>query len=198
MSLTYTLDDWFGARVTAPGTGILRNDEMDDFSSKPGVPNMYGLVEGLNNAIAPHKRPLSSMTPTIGTRDGKLAMVVGTPGGSHIPIGVLEVMRNVIDYDMNIADAVDGPRIHEQWLPDQVKYEKRALSPDTLALLAGKGHKLVEMGYHNQIAAIQVGVPQTPEQTTDTTPIGAPAAAMGKLLFGVIDARLPTGTARGF
>ena len=198
VSLTYTLNDWFGARVTAPGTGILLNDEMDDFSSKPGVPNMYGLVEGLNNAIAPHKRPLSSMTPTIVTRDGKLAMVVGTPGGSHIPTGVLQVMRNVIDYDMNIADAVDAPRIHEQWLPDQVEYEKHALSPDTLALLAGKGHKLVEMGYHNQIAAIQVGVPQTPAQTTDTTPIGAPAVATGKRLFGVIDPRLPTGTARGF
>ena len=126
VSLTYTLNDWFGARVTAPGTGILLNDEMDDFSSKPGVPNMFGLVEGENNAIAPHKRPLSSMSPTIVTHDGKLAMVVGTPGGSHIPTGVLQVMRNVIDYDMNIADAVDAPRIHEQWLPDHVEIDRAA------------------------------------------------------------------------
>ena len=197
VSLTYTLNDWFGARVTAPGTGILLNDEMDDFSSKPGVPNMFGLVEGVNNAIAPHKRPLSSMTPTIVTHAGKLAIVLGTPGGSHIPTGVLQVIRNVIDYDMNIADAVDAPRIHEQWLPDQVEYERHALSPDTMALLAAKGHKVVEMGYHNQIAAIQVGTPKQAAQTTDTTPIGAPAAAVGGRLFGVIDPRLPTGSAEG-
>ena len=198
VSLTYTLNDWFGARVTAPGTGILLNDEMDDFSSKPGVPNMFGLVEGENNAIAPHKRPLSSMSPTIVTHDGKLAMVVGTPGGSHIPTGVLQVMRNVIDYDMNIADAVDAPRIHEQWLPDHVEIERHALSPDTIALLEAKGHTLVEMGYENQIAAIQVGAPKATGQTTDTTPIGAPAAATGGRLFGVIDPRLPTGSAEGF
>ena len=202
VSLTYTLNDWFGARVMAPGTGILLNDEMDDFSSRPGAANMYGLVEGVNNAIAPHKRPLSSMTPTIVTRDGKLAMVLGTPGGSHIPTGVLQVMRNVIDYDMNIADAVDEPRIHEQWLPDQVEFEKHALSPDTMALLAAKGHKLVEMDYQNQIAAIQVGgqidAPKTGPQARATSPIGAPLAATGERLYGVIDPRLPTGSAEGF
>ncbi|WP_295636310.1 gamma-glutamyltransferase [Novosphingobium sp.] len=198
VSLTYTLNDWFGARLTAPGTGILLNDEMDDFSSKPGVPNMFGLVEGANNAIAPHKRPLSSMTPTIVTKDGKLALVVGTPGGSHIPTGVLQVIRNVIDYDMPISDAVDAPRIHEQWLPDEVAYETYALSPDTIALLVAKGHKLVPMGYQNQIAAIAVGDRHTSSQTDNAEPIGPPKTGSGARLFGVIDPRLPTGSAEGF
>jgi gamma-glutamyltranspeptidase/glutathione hydrolase len=197
VSLTYTLNDWFGARVTAPGTGILLNDEMDDFSSKPGSPNMYGLVEGTNNAIAPHKRPLSSMTPTIVTRDGNLAMVIGTPGGSHIPTGVLQVMRNVIDYDMNIADAVDSPRIHAQWLPDQIAFEQNALSPDTMALLAAKGHMLVEMDYENQIAAIQIGAPKVGAGST-RTPMGAPLAATDERIYGAIDPRYPTGSAAGF
>ncbi|GAC1575901.1 MAG: gamma-glutamyltransferase [Novosphingobium sp.] len=198
VSLTFTLNDWFGARVMAPGTGVLLNDEMDDFSSRPGAANMYGLVEGVNNAIAPHKRPLSSMTPTIVTRDGKLAMVVGTPGGSHIPTGVLQVMRNVIDYDMNLADAVNAPRIHEQWLPDQIEVEKQALSPDTMSLLIAKGHKLVEMDYENQIAAIQVGAPNTGPLAKPPSPIGAPLAATGERLYGVIDPRFPTGSAEGF
>lgn len=200
VSLTYTLNDWFGARVMAPGTGVLLNDEMDDFSSKPGVPNMYGLVEGANNAIAPRKRPLSSMTPTIVTYDGKLAMVVGTPGGSHIPTGVLQVIRNVIDYGMNISEAVYAPRIHEQWLPDEVYYEKFALSPDTMALLTAKGHKLVEMGYHNQVAAILVGEPQKEAKTpTDGNPISAPPISNApETLYGSIDPRLPTGSAEGY
>ena len=133
VSLTYTLNDWFGARVTAAGTGILLNDEMDDFSAKPGAPNMFGLVEGVNNAIAPGKRPLSSMSPTIITKDGKLMMVVGTPGGSHIPTGVLQVMINVLDHGMTITEAVNAPRIHAQWLPDVVYYERNALSADTAA-----------------------------------------------------------------
>ena len=200
VSLTYTLNDWFGARLVAPGTGILLNDEMDDFSSKPGVPNMFGLVEGKNNQVEPGKRPLSSMTPTIVTHEGKLAMVVGTPGGSHIPTGVLQVIRNVVDYGMNIAEAVDAPRIHEQWLPDEVYYEPFALSPDTMAALAAKGHKLVEMGYHNQVAAILVGDPPQVGSEGDTGPIGAPAATSTNRprLYGVIDPRLPTGTAQGY
>ena len=200
VSLTYTLNDWFGTRLVAPGTGILLNDEMDDFSSKPGVPNMFGLVEGKNNQVEPGKRPLSSMTPTIVTHEGQLAMVVGTPGGSHIPTGVLQVIRNVVDYGMNIAEAVDAPRIHEQWLPDEVYYEPFALSPDTMAALAAKGHKLVEMGYHNQVAAILVGEPPKVATEGDTAPIGAPKAisASHPRLYGVIDPRLPTGTAEGY
>jgi gamma-glutamyltranspeptidase / glutathione hydrolase len=191
VSLTYTLNDWFGARVTAEGTGILLNDEMDDFSAKPGSPNMYGLVEGTNNAIAPGKRPLSSMTPTIVTRDGKLAMVIGTPGGSHIPTGVLQVMMNVIDYDMTLTEAVDAPRIHAQWLPDVIFYEKDSLSADTMAVLAAKGHKLEQMDYWNQIAAILVGGPSLKIK---------PNAATGNhaRYFGAIDPRLPMGNAQGY
>ena len=187
VSLTYTLNDWFGARVTAPGTGILLNDEMDDFSSKPGVPNMFGLVEGANNAIAPGKRPLSSMSPTIVTKDDKLFMVVGTPGGSHIPTGVLQVMVNVIDHRMSITEAVDAPRIHAQWLPDVIYYEPNALSADTMAALSARGHKLEVMDYQNQIAAILVGSPA----------VGKPPRGKDRL-YGAIDPRLPVGSVAGY
>ena len=161
---------------------------------------MFGLVEGENNAIAPGKRPLSSMTPTILTHNGKLAMVVGTPGGSHIPTGVLQVIRNVVDYNMNLAEAVDAPRIHAQWLPDEAYYEDFALSPDTLALLTAKGHKMVPMTYQNQIAAILLVDPPAGSVTRDAAPIGAPAAAYftQRRLHGVIDPRLPTGLAVGY
>ena len=191
VSLTYTINDWFGARVTAPGTGILLNNEMDDFSAKPGFPNMYGLVEGSNNAIAPGKRPLSSMSPTIVTRNGQLTMVLGTPGGSHIPTGVLQVLVNLIDYDMTLTEAIDAPRIHAQWLPDVIYYEKDALSADTMAVLTAKGHKLEAMSYWNQIAAILVGGPALNTK---------PNAATGNKarLFGAIDPRLPVGNALGY
>ena len=191
VSLTYTLNDWFGARVTAEGTGILLNDEMDDFSAKPGFPNMYGLVEGANNAIAPGKRPLSSMTPTIVTKDGQLVLVIGTPGGSHIPTGVLQVMMGVIDYGMTLTEAVDAPRIHAQWLPDVIYYEKDALSADTMAVLSAKGHKLEQMTYWNQIAAILVGGPALNVK---------PNAATGNKAryYGAIDPRLPMGNALGY
>ena len=187
VSLTYTLNDWFGARVTAPETGILLTDEMDDFSSKPGSPNMYGLVEGVNNAIVPGKRPLSSMTPTIVTKDGKLSMVLGTPGGSHIPTGVLQVMINMIDHGMTVTEAVNAPRIHAQWLPDVIYYEPRALSAETMAALAGYGHKLEQMDYWNQIAVILVGSPA----------IGAPPLGADRL-YGAIDPRLPMGEVAGY
>ncbi|OYU71386.1 MAG: gamma-glutamyltransferase [Alphaproteobacteria bacterium PA2] len=187
VSLTYTLNDWFGARVTAPGTGILLNDEMDDFSSKPGEPNMYGLVEGVNNAIAPGKRPLSSMSPTIVTKDGKLAMVLGTPGGSHIPTGVLQVMINMIDHGMTVTEAVNAPRIHAQWLPDVIYYEPGSLSADTMSVLASFGHKLEPMDYWNQIAAIYVGGPA----------IGSPPLGDDRL-YGAIDPRLPVGDVAGY
>ena len=187
VSLTYTLNDWFGARVTPAGTGILLNDEMDDFSSKPGVPNMFGLVEGVNNAIAPGKRPLSSMTPTIVSKDGKLVMVVGTPGGSHIPTGVLQVFLNVVDHRMTITEAVDAPRIHAQWLPDVLYHETNALSADTIASLVARGHKLEPMGYENQIAVILVGGP-----AVDKAPFGRDK------LYGAIDPRLPMGSVAGY
>src|SRR5437762_12862223 len=137
VSVTYTLNDWFGAKVTAAKTGVLLNDEMDDFTAKAGVPNLYGLVQGEANAIAPGKRPLSSMSPTIVTRDGKPVMVVGTPGGSRIITAVLETIVNAIDYDMNAQEAVDMPRFHQQWLPELTNLETYALSPDTRKILEG-------------------------------------------------------------
>ena len=191
VSLTYTLNDWFGARVTAAGTGVLLNDEMDDFSAKPGASNMFGLVEGSNNAVAPGKRPLSSMSPTILTKDGQLLMVIGTPGGSHIPTGVLQVLMGVIDYDMTLSEAIDAPRIHAQWLPDVIYYEKDALSADTMAVLSAKGHSLELMPYWNQVAAILVGGPSLK---------AVPNAATGNRarLYGAIDPRLPVGNALGY
>ena len=187
VSLTYTLNDWFGARVVAPGTGVLLNDEMDDFSAKPGAANMFGLVEGANNAIAPGKRPLSSMAPTILTYNGQLAMVIGTPGGSHIPTAVLQVISNVVDHGMTITEATEAPRIHAQWLPDTIFYEKDALSADTIAALKAKGHTLTPMEYWNQIAAILVGGPG----------LGKPRAGADKL-YGAIDPREAVGSVEGY
>jgi gamma-glutamyltranspeptidase/glutathione hydrolase len=140
VSNTYTLNDSYGAGVTARGTGILLNNEMDDFTSKPGVPNDYGLVQGEANAIAPRKRPLSSMTPTIVLQDGKPLLVVGSPGGPTIINTVLQVIVNVIDFGMDVQQAVDAPRVHHQWLPDEVNWEALGLSPDTRALLEKRGH----------------------------------------------------------
>ena len=191
VSLTYTLNDWFGARVTAAGTGILLNDEMDDFSAKPGAANMYGLVEGANNAIAPGKRPLSSMSPTIVTHNGQLSMVLGTPGGSHIPTGVLQVMMGMIDYGMTLSEAINAPRIHAQWLPDVIYYEKDALSADTMAVLSAKGHKLEQMPYWNQVAAILAGGPSLKTKPN-------PATGNRARLYGAIDPRLPVGNAQGY
>jgi gamma-glutamyltranspeptidase / glutathione hydrolase len=187
VSLTYTLNDWFGAHVTPAGTGILLNDEMDDFSAKPGAPNMFGLVEGPNNAVAPGKRPLSSMTPTIVTKDGQLSMVVGTPGGSRIPSAVIETISNMIDYGMTVTEAVDAPRVHHQWLPDEVGYERFGLSEDTIAKLQAMGHKVVPIDYGNQVAAILVGAPA----------IGAKPLGHDRL-YGAIDPRLNVGDVEGY
>src|SRR5204862_87810 len=131
VSVTYTLNDWFGAKVTAAKTGVLLNDEMDDFTAKLGVPNLYGLVQGQANSIIPGKRPLSSMSPTIVSRDGKPVLVIGTPGGSRIITVVVHCILNVIDYGMNIQEAIDAPRFHQQWLPETTNVEPFALSPDT-------------------------------------------------------------------
>ena len=142
VAVTYTLNGSFGAGVVADGTGILLNNEMDDFTQKPGVPNLYGLVQGEANAIQPKKTPLSSMSPTVIAKDGKPFMVIGSPGGSRIITITLEAIINVIDHGMNIQEAIDAPRIHHQWLPDTVYVEQDGLSPDTLKLLAGMGYKL--------------------------------------------------------
>ncbi len=146
VAVTTTINDWFGSRVTAKGLGFLLNDEMDDFSSKPGVPNGDGLIQGMANAIGPGKRPLSSMTPTIVTRDGKVVMVLGSPGSSKIITTVANVLMGVVDYGMNIQEAVNAPRFHNQWLPDVVNVEKW-FSPDTLNILRQMGYN-IEVGLH--------------------------------------------------
>jgi gamma-glutamyltranspeptidase / glutathione hydrolase len=138
---TYTLNFSYGLGLVAEGTGILLNNELDDFAAKPGVPNAYGLVGGDANAPGPRKRPLSSMSPTIVLKDGRVFLVTGTPGGSRIITTVLQVMSNVIDHGMNVAEATIEPRIHHQWLPDQVVAE-RGFSPDTIRLLASLGHSV--------------------------------------------------------
>jgi gamma-glutamyltranspeptidase/glutathione hydrolase len=147
VAVTYTLNDAYGSGVTVPGAGFLLNDEMDDFAAKPGTPNMFELVQGEANAIAPGKRPLSSMVPTIIVKDGKPFLILGAPGGPVIITAVLQVILNVIDFGMNVQDAVDFPRVHQQWKPGRLDMEK-GVSPDTIALLQ-------RMGY-----AVQVGNPQ--------------------------------------
>ena len=142
VSTTYTINFSYGTGIVAAGTGILLNNEMDDFSAKPGVPNAYGLIGGDANAVAPRKRPLSSMTPTIVLKDGKPFLITGSPGGSRIITTTLQVIMNVIDHGMNIAEATVAPRIHHQWLPDEIRVEE-GLSPDTVALLEAMGHKVV-------------------------------------------------------
>jgi gamma-glutamyltranspeptidase/glutathione hydrolase len=146
VAVTTTLNDLFGSRVTAEGLGFLLNDEMDDFTSKPGTPNMFGLLQGEANAIAPGKRPLSAMAPTIVLKDGRLFMVLGSRGGPRIITAVAEVLVSVIDYGMNIQQAVDAPRFHHQWMPDVLRVEKDGLSPAVGNRLAAMGHK-IEEGY---------------------------------------------------
>jgi gamma-glutamyltranspeptidase/glutathione hydrolase len=141
VGVTYTLNNGYGAAVTVPGAGFLLNDEMDDFAAKPNTPNMFGLVQGERNSIAPGKRPLSSMTPTILLKDNKPYLVLGAPGGSTIITAVLQVIENDVDFGMNIQDAVDFPRIHDQWKPDRLEFEKD-VSPDTLHLLANMGYPI--------------------------------------------------------
>jgi gamma-glutamyltranspeptidase/glutathione hydrolase len=146
VSVTTTLNDAFGSRVTAEGLGFLLNDEMDDFAAKQGVPNIYGLIQGPANAIGPGKRPLSAMTPTIVLRkdapkDSQLFLVLGSPGGPTIITTVANILIGVVDFSLDIEEAVNAPRFHHQWLPDQILVEDR-LSPDTMNILRSKGHKL--------------------------------------------------------
>jgi len=156
---TYTLNFGFGTGIVAAGTGILLNNEMDDFSAKPGVPNAYGLIGGEANAVAPGKRPLSSMTPTLVLEDGRVVLATGSPGGSRIITTTAQVIMNVIDHHMNVAAAVAAPRIHHQWLPDELRVE-RGVSSDTLDLLAARGHHVVikrPMGSANSVRRTATG-----------------------------------------
>ena len=187
VSLTYTLNDWFGARVVASGTGVLMNDEMDDFTASPGRINSYGIVPGEANAIAPGKIPLSSMSPTIITKDGKVALVLGTPGGRRIITTVLQTILNVVDYQMNIQEAVDAPRLHHQWFPDVTNTEPRALSPDTRKILEGMGYRFDDSLPANHVAAIMVGAP-----SLDGKPVGK------NRFYGANDPRRGTGLAAGY
>lgn len=191
VAVTYTLNGSFGAGVVAPGTGILLNNEMDDFTQKPGVPNLYGLVQGEANAIAPKKTPLSSMSPTIVSKDGKPFMVIGSPGGSRIITITLEAIINVIDHGMNIQEAIDAPRVHHQWLPDTVYVEANGLSPDTQKILAGMGYKLDMAGAGKtwgQAAGILVGGGSLSEIEKGG----------GARLNGAIDSRAAAGMAVGY
>jgi len=153
-SMTYTLNGGYGSKVTATGLGFLLNNEMDDFTAKPGEANMFGLVQGEANAIAPHKTPLSAMTPTIVLKDGKPFLALGSPGGPTIINSVLEVMVNVIDFNMNVQDAVNWPRFHHQNLPDDVRVEP-GYSPDTVAILEKNGYTVRRVGAQGEVAAIR-------------------------------------------
>jgi gamma-glutamyltranspeptidase / glutathione hydrolase len=146
VAVTTTINDWFGSRVTADGLGFLMNDEMDDFSAKPGAPNSDGLIQGAANAIGPGKRPLSSMTPTIVVHGGKLVLVLGTPGSSKIITTVANVLMGVVDYKMNIQEAVNASRFHHQWMPDVLNVEQW-FSPDTVQVLQKMGYH-VDVGLH--------------------------------------------------
>ncbi|HYC71878.1 MAG TPA: gamma-glutamyltransferase [Opitutaceae bacterium] len=141
---TFTLNGAYGSGVTIPGTGILMNNQMDDFTARPGTPNMFGLIQGEANAIVPGKRPLSSMTPTLVFKDGRLFLATGSPGGPTIINTVLQVITNVIDHEMPVMTAVEAPRVHHQWMPDVLTYERFGLSADTAALLRSRGHDLLE------------------------------------------------------
>ncbi|MEO5688565.1 MAG: gamma-glutamyltransferase [Burkholderiaceae bacterium] len=176
VSVTYTLNTNFGSGIVASGTGILLNNEMDDFAAKPGVANAYGLVGGDANSVEPMKRPLSSMSPTLVLKDGKPWLATGSPGGARIITTTLQVLVNMIDFGMNPAEAGSAVRFHDQWLPDELRIE-RGLSADTIALLRGMGHNVVERQAMGDT------------QTIEITPTG---------FDGYADQRDPNGAARGF
>lgn len=158
VSNTYTLNGWFGSGVVAKGTGVLLNNEMDDFTSKPGEPNMFGAIQSERNAIAPRKRPLSSMTPTFVLRpDGSLYFAIGSPGGTTITNTVLQIISNVIDHGINLQEAIDSPRIHHQWRPDEIKEEPVGLSADTRRGLEARGHRFAtKLEYMSDAQGIMV------------------------------------------
>ncbi|CAN5203184.1 gamma-glutamyltransferase [soil metagenome] len=199
VSVTYTINALFGAKVIAGDTGFFLNDEMDDFTTKPGAANLFGLVQGSKNAIAPGKRPLSSMSPTIVTKDGETVMVLGSPGGSRIITIVVEVISNVVDYGMDIQEAVNAPRIHHQWLPDQISAEPYALSPDTKKILTEMGHKIVEQTPWGAAEAILIGPAKGGPGSVLSS--GNDAVTTGQTVekrhFGGHDDRRPAGSAIG-
>ncbi|WP_404986164.1 gamma-glutamyltransferase [Caballeronia sp. LZ034LL] len=168
VSNTYTINGYFGSGVVAEGTGIVLNDEMDDFASKPGVPNMFGVVGSDANSIAPKKRPLSSMTPTILTKDDKVAMVIGTPGGSRIFTSIFQVLSNVYDFNMPLPEAVGATRFHHQLLPPNTIFQEpfHQLDPEVIKQLEAKGYTFQMQGFNGDIQAIRVDG-DTPEAMSD-------------------------------
>ena len=200
IAVTTTINAYFGAKVIAGDTGFFLNDEMDDFTIKPGAANLFGLVQGVKNAIAPGKRPLSSMSPTIVIDKGKPYMVLGSPGGSRIISIVAEVIIDVLDYGMNIEEAVDAPRIHHQWLPDQIAAEPFALSPDTVSILSGRGYKVVTQTPWGAAEAILIGPDPDPNTSEATSGNDATRAARPQpgIRYGGHDDRRPAGAAVGY
>jgi gamma-glutamyltranspeptidase/glutathione hydrolase len=189
VAVTFTINDDFGAKVIAGNTGFFLNDEMDDFTSKPGKPNYFNLVQGKANAIAPGKRPLSSMTPTIVLKQGKPVLVLGSPGGARITTTVLEIIVNVIDHGMTLQEAVDAPRIHHQWLPDTLAAEPFALSADTVSNLTKMGYRVVPLevwGAGNAAEAIGIA----PLDPASAKALGFPRPGV---FYGASDSRAPAG-----
>jgi len=156
VSTTTTLNGSYGNGQVVAGAGFLLNNEMDDFSAKPGVPNMFGLIGGSANEIQPRKRMLSSMTPTIVTKDGKTFLVLGSPGGSRIITTVLQVVMNVVDHGMDVQEAVDAPRFHHQWIPDEIRIERRGFPADVVRALEGRGHTVVALADMGDVHAIMI------------------------------------------
>jgi gamma-glutamyltranspeptidase/glutathione hydrolase len=200
VSVTYTINAFFGAKVIAGDTGFFLNDEMDDFTTKPGAANLFGLVQGKKNAIAPGKRPLSSMSPTIVTKNGRTFMVLGSPGGARIISIAVEVILDVIDYGMTIQEAVNSPRVHHQWLPDEIFVEPFALSPDTRKILAEMGYKITQQSPWGAAEAILIGQerPAVSGQASSGNDAMAGGNAEPGMLYGANDDRRPSGAAVGY
>jgi gamma-glutamyltranspeptidase/glutathione hydrolase len=156
VSITYTINDYYGSAAAVSGAGFLLNNEMDDFAIKPGVPNLYGLLGGDANAVEPYKRPLSSMSPTIVLKDGQVYLVLGSPGGSRIITTVMQVLLNVVSHGMTIREAVDAPRVHLQWIPDELRIEKNGLNADTVEKLTAMGYKVQVRANMGDVNAIMV------------------------------------------
>jgi gamma-glutamyltranspeptidase/glutathione hydrolase len=178
VALTYTLEDGYGSKIVVPGAGFLLNNEMGDFNAGPGLTDATGLIGTEPNLAAPGKRMLSNMTPTILVKGGRPFLVIGSPGGRTIPSTVLLTILNVVDFGMNVQEAIDAPRLHHQWLPDEIRYERNGFSRDTLAILAGRGHKLVEVERQGAAEGILVNLREA-------------------LLEGGFDRRAPDGAAIG-
>jgi gamma-glutamyltranspeptidase/glutathione hydrolase len=177
-ALTYTLEEGYGSKIVVPGAGFLLNNEMGDFNAGPGLTDATGLIGTEPNLAAPGRRMLSNMAPTILVRDGLPVFVVGSPGGRTIPGAVIQTIVNVVDFRMNVQEAVDAPRVHHQWLPDLLRYERNGFSPDTLDILREWGHQVDEVDSMNSVQAVAI-------------------REKGRLLEGGSDRRRPDGAAIG-